>query len=108
MPSEAAEAGEDQGLPPHGGGVHQEPGADEASGGEAGGTVFTCLSGSPSIIFLCGTLIVLFSLFGGNLRGQEQGTHYLSPAPICVLLSLSISLFLSHILIYTHICDEMF
>lgn len=34
---EAAEAGADQGLPADGGGIYQEPGADEASGGETGG-----------------------------------------------------------------------
>ncbi len=37
MPPEAAEAGADQRLPTDGGGVHQKPGADEASGGETGG-----------------------------------------------------------------------
>lgn len=37
VPLEAAEAGADQRLPPNGGGVHSEPGADEASGGETGG-----------------------------------------------------------------------
>lgn len=37
VPSKAAEAGADQRLPTDGGGVHQEPGADEASGGETGG-----------------------------------------------------------------------
>lgn len=37
MPPEAAEAGADQRLPVDGGGVHQKPGADEASGREAGG-----------------------------------------------------------------------
>ena len=30
VPPEAPEAGENQGLPADGGGVHQEPGADEA------------------------------------------------------------------------------
>lgn len=37
VPPEAAEAGADQRLPTDGGGVHQEPRADEASGGETGG-----------------------------------------------------------------------
>lgn len=37
MPSQAAETGANQRLPPDGGGVHQESGADEASGGETGG-----------------------------------------------------------------------
>lgn len=34
---QAAETGADQRLPTDGGGVHQEPGADEASRGETGG-----------------------------------------------------------------------
>ena len=34
---EAAEAGAHQGLPVDGGGIHQEPGASEATGGETGG-----------------------------------------------------------------------
>lgn len=37
VPPKAAEAGADQRLPTDGGGVHQEPGADEASGGKTGG-----------------------------------------------------------------------
>ena len=37
MPPEAAEAGAYQRLPTDGGGVHQEPGADETPGREAGG-----------------------------------------------------------------------
>lgn len=37
VPPQAAETGAHQRLPTDGGGVHQEPGADEASGGEAGG-----------------------------------------------------------------------
>lgn len=37
MPLEAAEAGTDQRLPTDGGGVHQEPGADETFGRETGG-----------------------------------------------------------------------
>ena len=32
MPLEAAEAGPHQGLPAHGGGVHPQPGASQASG----------------------------------------------------------------------------
>lgn len=47
MPFEAAEAGTDQRLPADGGGVHQEPGADEASGRETGGQPL--LSHSPLI-----------------------------------------------------------
>lgn len=37
VPFEAAEAGADQRLPADGGGVHSQPGADEAPGGETGG-----------------------------------------------------------------------
>lgn len=37
VPPKASEAGADQRLPTDGGGVHQEPGADEASGGKTGG-----------------------------------------------------------------------
>ena len=37
MPSEAFEAGADQGLLADGGGVHQEPGEAEAPGGEERG-----------------------------------------------------------------------
>lgn len=37
MPPQAAETGANQRLPTDGGGVHQESGADEASGGETGG-----------------------------------------------------------------------
>ena len=37
MSSQAAEAGAHQRLPVDGGGVHQEPGATEATGGETGG-----------------------------------------------------------------------
>lgn len=37
VPPKAAEAGADQRLPTDGGGVHQEPGADEAFGGKTGG-----------------------------------------------------------------------
>lgn len=37
VPPEATKAGADQRLPTDGGRVHQEPGADEAPGGETGG-----------------------------------------------------------------------
>lgn len=37
VPPQAAETGANQRLPADGGGVHQESGADEASGGETGG-----------------------------------------------------------------------
>lgn len=48
VPSEAAEAGADQRLPTDGGGVHQKPGADEATGRETGGQTW-CL---PAICFI--------------------------------------------------------
>ncbi len=34
VPAAAPQAGADQGLSPHGGGVHQEPGEAQAAGGE--------------------------------------------------------------------------
>jgi len=37
VPPEVAEAGTNQRLPADGGGIHQEPGADEAARGKAGG-----------------------------------------------------------------------
>lgn len=39
MQTEAAEAGEDQRLSADGGGVHQEPRADETTRGKTGGTI---------------------------------------------------------------------
>lgn len=46
MPSEATEAGADQGLPTDGGGVHQKPGADETPGRKTGGEFlfYVCLT----------------------------------------------------------------
>ena len=51
MPPEVAEAGADQRLLTDGGGVHQEPGADEASGGETGGQLLLhiCLTCSSAV-----------------------------------------------------------
>lgn len=63
VPTEAAQAGEDQRLSSDGGGIHQEPRTDEAPGGKARGVVlcFTaenmedkCMSRlSHVFIFLC-------------------------------------------------------
>lgn len=43
MQTEAVEAGEDQGLFANGGGVHQEPRADETTWGKTGGTFWIAL-----------------------------------------------------------------
>lgn len=49
LPTEAAEAGEDQRLPSDGRGIHPEPGTDETVGGEAGGVYgYGCGSASKS------------------------------------------------------------
>lgn len=59
VPPEAAEAGADQRLPTDGGGVHQEPGADEAFGGET--------RGQP-LLHMCLTHLLLCRVFGFNLE----------------------------------------
>lgn len=54
VPFEAAEAGADQRLPADGGGVHSQPGADEAPGGETGGQTLSATSGLFFVPGYCG------------------------------------------------------
>lgn len=79
VPPEAAEAGEDQRLPVDGGGIYQEPGADEASRGETGGqtllhmclyvqySVYSGLHVATIILFL--SCFFFFVFTGGEVKG---------------------------------------
>lgn len=59
VPPEAAEAGADQRLPADGGGVHQEPGADEASGGETGGEPLLLQSVAIFVLIIAAFILLL-------------------------------------------------
>lgn len=80
MPSEAAEAGADQRLPPDGGGVHQKPGADEASGRETGGQpLLHMLHIWVKLLIKCyfsiTIILVLSFITGGEVKGRRPAGH---------------------------------
>lgn len=84
MPPEAAEAGADQRLPTDGGGVHQEPGADEASGGETGGqpSLHMCLACFCAVY--SGLNVATIILFISFLQEERSKVDDLRGTPMSV------------------------